>query len=48
MGCPNDGARLVEIERSEILVDACPECREEEPRRGRRKQSFLEDLFDFD
>ena len=27
MRCPNDGARLVEIERSEILVDACPECR---------------------
>ncbi len=25
--CPNDGARLVEIERSEVLVDACPECR---------------------
>ena len=27
MRCPNDGARLVEIERSEILVEACPECR---------------------
>jgi Zn-finger nucleic acid-binding protein len=25
--CPNDGARLVEIERSEVLIDACPECR---------------------
>ncbi len=25
--CPNDGARLVEIERSEVLLDACPECR---------------------
>jgi Zn-finger nucleic acid-binding protein len=98
MRCPNDGARLVEIERSEILVDACPECRgvwldrgeldkilvrerqlragdadedffaevegrkrssgaprgregegyEDEPRRGRRKRSFLEDLLDFD
>jgi uncharacterized protein len=93
MRCPNDGARLVEIERSEILVDACPECRgvwldrgeldkilvrerqlregadddffdevegrsrseprdreryEDEPRRGRRKRGFLEDLLDFD
>lgn len=92
MRCPNDGARLVEIERSEILVDACPDCRgvwldrgeldkilvrerqlragdadedffaevegrrgrpsgaprEDEPRRGRRKRSFLEDLLDFD
>jgi uncharacterized protein len=27
MRCPNCGARLVEVERSEILVDACPECR---------------------
>jgi uncharacterized protein len=25
--CPNDGARLVEIEHSEVLIDACPECR---------------------
>ena len=25
--CPNDGARLVEIERSEVLIDACPDCR---------------------
>ncbi len=25
--CPNDGSRLVEVERSEILIDACPECR---------------------
>ena len=25
--CPNDGARLVEVERSGILIDACPECR---------------------
>jgi Zn-finger nucleic acid-binding protein len=25
--CPNDGARLVEIERSDVLIDACPECR---------------------
>jgi len=97
MRCPNNGARLVEIERSEILVDACPECRgvwldrgeldkilvrerqlsegdadedffaevegrrsrssgaprerephEDEPRRGRRKRGFLEDLLDFD
>ena len=25
--CPNDGARLVEIVRSGVLLDACPECR---------------------
>ena len=25
--CPNDGSRLVEVERSNILIDACPECR---------------------
>lgn len=25
--CPSCGARLVELERSEILIDACPECR---------------------
>jgi Zn-finger nucleic acid-binding protein len=25
--CPIDGSRLVQTERSEILVDACPECR---------------------
>jgi Zn-finger nucleic acid-binding protein len=25
--CPVDGSRLVQTERSEILVDACPECR---------------------
>ncbi len=25
--CPNDGMRLVEVERSDILIDACPECR---------------------
>ena len=25
--CPNCGSRLVEVERSEILIDACPECR---------------------
>ena len=25
--CPVDGSRLVQVERSEILVDACPECR---------------------
>lgn len=94
MRCPNCGSRLVEVERSEILVDACPECRgvwldrgeldkilvrerqmrdgadedffaevegrprpgsdrqresyADEPRRGRRKRSFLEDLLDFD
>lgn len=25
--CPADGTRLVQTERSEILIDACPECR---------------------
>ena len=25
--CPNDGSRLVELERSDVLIDACPECR---------------------
>jgi Zn-finger nucleic acid-binding protein len=25
--CPNDGTRLVEIERAEVHIDACPECR---------------------
>ena len=25
--CPSCGARLVEVERSEVLIDACPECR---------------------
>jgi Zn-finger nucleic acid-binding protein len=94
MRCPSCGSRLVEVERSEILIDACPDCRgvwldrgeldkilvrersyqagdpdedffaevegrkrsspsprerdEEEPRRGRRKRGFLEDLLDFD
>jgi Zn-finger nucleic acid-binding protein len=96
MRCPNCGSRLVEVERSEILVDACPDCRgvwldrgeldkilvrerqlregadedffaevegrrrpasgtprehesdDDEPRRGRRKRGFLEDLLDFD
>lgn len=27
MRCPSCGSRLVELERSEILIDACPECR---------------------
>jgi len=27
MRCPNCGSRLVELERSEVLIDACPECR---------------------
>lgn len=27
MRCPSCSSRLVEVERSEILVDACPECR---------------------
>jgi Zn-finger nucleic acid-binding protein len=25
--CPADGSRLVQVDRSEILIDACPECR---------------------
>ena len=25
--CPIDGSRLVQTDRSEILIDACPECR---------------------
>jgi Zn-finger nucleic acid-binding protein len=25
--CPSCGTRLVELERSEVLIDACPECR---------------------
>jgi Zn-finger nucleic acid-binding protein len=25
--CPNDGSRLVELDRSDVLIDACPECR---------------------
>jgi uncharacterized protein len=27
MRCPNCSSRLVEVDRSEILIDACPECR---------------------
>jgi Zn-finger nucleic acid-binding protein len=27
MRCPSCGTRLVELERSEVLIDACPECR---------------------
>jgi Zn-finger nucleic acid-binding protein len=27
MRCPSCGSRLVELERSEVLIDACPECR---------------------
>lgn len=27
MRCPNCEARLVEIERSDVLIDACPSCR---------------------
>jgi uncharacterized protein len=27
MRCPNCGSRLVELERSDVLIDACPECR---------------------
>ncbi|MEA2267495.1 MAG: uncharacterized protein QOC64_105 [Solirubrobacteraceae bacterium] len=27
MRCPSCDSRLVELERSEILIDACPECR---------------------
>ena len=25
--CPNDNARLVELDRAGVLIDACPECR---------------------
>lgn len=25
--CPACGTRLVELERSDVLIDACPECR---------------------
>jgi Zn-finger nucleic acid-binding protein len=25
--CPNDSARLVELDRAGVLIDACPECR---------------------
>jgi Zn-finger nucleic acid-binding protein len=27
MRCPSCGTRLVEVERSEVMIDACPECR---------------------
>ena len=27
MRCPSCASRLVEVERSEVLVDACPSCR---------------------
>ena len=27
MRCPSCGSRLIEVERSEILIDACPDCR---------------------
>jgi Zn-finger nucleic acid-binding protein len=27
MRCPNCQSRLVELERSDVLIDACPECR---------------------
>ncbi len=27
MRCPACNTRLVELERSEVLIDACPECR---------------------
>jgi Zn-finger nucleic acid-binding protein len=25
--CPRDGARLVEVERDGVMIDACPTCR---------------------
>lgn len=25
--CPTDGTRLVEMERADVLIDACPTCR---------------------
>jgi Zn-finger nucleic acid-binding protein len=27
MRCPSCGSRLVELERADVLIDACPECR---------------------
>jgi Zn-finger nucleic acid-binding protein len=27
MRCPTCGSRLVEVERSDVLIDACPSCR---------------------
>ena len=27
MRCPSCGTRLVELDRSDVLIDACPECR---------------------
>lgn len=27
MRCPSCGSRLVEVERTEVLIDACPSCR---------------------
>lgn len=27
MRCPSCGSRLIELDRSEILIDACPDCR---------------------
>ena len=27
MRCPSCGSRLVEVERSDVLIDACPSCR---------------------
>jgi Zn-finger nucleic acid-binding protein len=27
MRCPSCGSRLVEVERSDVLIDACPTCR---------------------
>jgi uncharacterized protein len=27
MRCPSCNSRLVEVERSEVLIDACPQCR---------------------
>ena len=27
MRCPSCGSRLVEVERADVLIDACPSCR---------------------
>ena|SRR5580765_3940643 len=27
VGCPRDGTELVQVERSGVLIDACPTCR---------------------
>jgi Zn-finger nucleic acid-binding protein len=56
MRCPSCGSRLVEVERADVLIDACPECRGVWLERGeldkilvreRRLQSGHDDDDDF-